>query len=137
VKTSLRWRHTTFYGDLPVHYVAAGGLLSYGIPQVDPYLRAASYVDRILRGANPAELPVEAADKLELMINLKTAKALGLPFHPRSFPSQRGDRMRRREFIGLFGGDPYRSNGGSGDRVGSVMSRHPRRHARGVKTVLL
>jgi putative ABC transport system substrate-binding protein len=59
-------------------FPASGGLLSYGVDQVDIYRRAASYVDRILRGTNPAALPVEAPTKFELVINLKTAKALGL-----------------------------------------------------------
>ena len=59
-------------------FPASGGLLSYGVDQVDIYRRAASYVDRILRGTNPAALPVEAPTKFELVINLKTANAIGL-----------------------------------------------------------
>jgi putative ABC transport system substrate-binding protein len=59
-------------------HVAAGGLISYGPDLVDQYRRAASYVDRILKGANPADLPVQAPTKYELVINLKTAKTLGL-----------------------------------------------------------
>jgi putative ABC transport system substrate-binding protein len=55
-----------------------GGLLSYGVDQVDTWRRAATYVDRILRGAKPAELPVQLPTKFQLLINLKTAKALGL-----------------------------------------------------------
>jgi putative ABC transport system substrate-binding protein len=60
------------------HYVAEGGLISYGIVLADLLRRAASYVDRILRGAKPGELPVELPVKFELVINLKTAKALGV-----------------------------------------------------------
>jgi putative tryptophan/tyrosine transport system substrate-binding protein len=55
-----------------------GGLLSYGPDQVDIWRRAATYVDRILRGAKPAELPVQLPTKYEMVVNLKTAKALGL-----------------------------------------------------------
>ena len=55
-----------------------GGLLSYGVDQVDTWRRAASYVDRILRGAKLAELPVQFPAKFEMAVNLKTAKALGL-----------------------------------------------------------
>jgi ABC-type uncharacterized transport system substrate-binding protein len=59
-------------------YAASGGLLSYGTEVGDQFRRAAAYVDRILKGAKPAELPVQAPTKFELVINLKTAKALGL-----------------------------------------------------------
>ena len=59
-------------------FVAAGGLISYGPNFTDQYRRAAGYVDRILRGEKPADLPVQAPNKYELAINLKTAKALGL-----------------------------------------------------------
>ena len=55
-----------------------GGLLSYGPDPVDPYHRAATYVDRILRGAKPEELPVQLPTKFEMVVNLKTARALGL-----------------------------------------------------------
>ena len=58
--------------------VAGGGLISYGPDTIDPYRRAAGYVDRILKGEKPAELPVQASTKYKLVVNLKTAKALGL-----------------------------------------------------------
>jgi putative ABC transport system substrate-binding protein len=63
-------------------FAQEGGLASYGVNLNDQYRRAASYVDRILKGANPADLPVQAPDKFELIINLKTAKALGLTVPP-------------------------------------------------------
>jgi putative ABC transport system substrate-binding protein len=63
-------------------FVRDGGLFSYGVDLVDHYRRAASYVDRILRGAKPADLPVQFPTKFEMVVNLKTAKALGLAVPP-------------------------------------------------------
>jgi putative ABC transport system substrate-binding protein len=59
-------------------FVRDGGLLSYGVDPVEIYRRAATYVDRILRGAKPGDLPVQLPTKFEMVVNLKTAKALGL-----------------------------------------------------------
>jgi putative ABC transport system substrate-binding protein len=60
------------------HFVATGGLVSYDADYIDQYQRAASYVDRILKGEKPADLPVQAPTKYETVVNLKTAQALGL-----------------------------------------------------------
>ena len=61
-----------------INFTRDGGLLSYGPDPVETFRRAATYVDRILRGEKPGDLPVQFATKFELVINLKTAKALGL-----------------------------------------------------------
>jgi putative ABC transport system substrate-binding protein len=76
ISTASRYRVPAMY---PFRYVAAeGGLISYGVDVADQYRHAAGYVDRILKGAKPRELPVQRPTKFELAINLKTAKALGL-----------------------------------------------------------
>jgi putative ABC transport system substrate-binding protein len=72
-------------------FTELGGLVSYGIDQLDLYRRAATYADRILKGAKPSELPVQAPVKFELVINLKTAKELGLDVPP--LLQQRADEV--------------------------------------------
>ena len=63
-------------------FAAEGGLICYGFDQIDSWRGAATYVDRILRGEKPGELPVQAPTKFELVVNLKTAKALGFNIPP-------------------------------------------------------
>ena len=107
-------------------YVEAGGLMSYGPNFPDLFRRAADFVDKILRGAKPADIPVEQPTKFDLVINLTTAKALGLDDPAvAARPRRRGDRMKRREFITLLGGAAAawplaaraQQRGDAGDRI--------------------
>jgi putative ABC transport system substrate-binding protein len=76
VNLAARYKLAAVYYDRDI--VTSGGLISYGPELIDQFRRAAGYVDRILKGARPTDLPVQAPIKFELAINLKTAKALGL-----------------------------------------------------------
>ena len=85
--------------------MTSGGLISYGPNTVEEFRNAAGYVDRILKGEKPADLPVQAPTRYELAINLKTAKALGLDRAADAARARRrGDRVKRRQFISLLGG---------------------------------
>ena len=80
LKLAAQYKLPAIYANRPA--AVDGGLISYGPDRVDEYRRAASYVDRILKGEKPADLPVQAPTKYELVVNLKTAKALGLEVPP-------------------------------------------------------
>ena len=80
VNLAAKYRLPTIYPF--VFFVKKGGLISYGIDTVDLFGRSAAYVDRILKGAKPADLPIQQPTKFEMAINLKTAKALGLVVPP-------------------------------------------------------
>ncbi|HET6222347.1 MAG TPA: ABC transporter substrate binding protein, partial [Dongiaceae bacterium] len=80
LQATLRHRVPAIYVNR--YFVRAGALLSYGNNALDQYRRAASYVDRVLKGGRPADLPVQAPVKFELAINLKTARTLGLAVPP-------------------------------------------------------
>src|SRR5262249_26014547 len=83
--------------------VEDGGLMSYGVELRESWRRTAAFVDKILKGTKPSDLPVEFSTKLELVINLTAAKVLGLDVPPTPRPRRRGG-VRRRAFITLLGG---------------------------------
>ena len=109
-------------------FITGGGLICYGPNELEQYRRAAGYVDRILKGEKPADLPVQAPTKYETVINLKTAKALGLDVPPAfARPCRRGHRVKRREFITLLGGATALAARGGGAAVHDAGGRFPQR----------
>jgi ABC-type uncharacterized transport system substrate-binding protein len=80
ITLAARHKLPAVYGDR--HSVSGGGLISYGPDRVDQYRQAAAYIDRILKGEKPGDMPVQAPTRYELVINLKTAKALSLAVPP-------------------------------------------------------
>src|SRR5262249_42158869 len=83
-------------------FAREGGLLSYGVDLADPYRRAASYVDRILRGAKPGDLPVQFPTKFEMVVNRKTAKALRPCRTPTDSTARRRDHRITAGYVGLW-----------------------------------
>ena len=88
---AIKYRLPSMHADSP--YVQAGGLMSYSTNDADQFRRAAVYVDKILKGVKPADLPVEQAANFEFVINLKTAKQIGLTIPPNVLA--RADRVIR------------------------------------------
>jgi putative tryptophan/tyrosine transport system substrate-binding protein len=105
------------------YFAASGGLVSYGVDSRDIFRRAASYVDRILKGESPSELPVQAPTKFEFVINLKTATALGLTVPP--------SLLARAAKLSNEAAAVHRGFGRRGDRVGRVRLGRSSRNARG------
>jgi len=89
VDLAARYRFPAVYAGAA--YAGTSALMSYGVDWIEQYRRAASYVDRILKGERPADLPVQAPTKYALVINLKTAKALGLTVPQSLLAGRRGD----------------------------------------------
>jgi putative ABC transport system substrate-binding protein len=91
VELAVKYRLPAIYARKD--FVASGGLMSYGTDQTEPYKRVAVMADKILKGTKPAEIPVETPTKFEFIINLKTAKQLGLKIPPNVLA--RADRVIR------------------------------------------
>jgi putative ABC transport system substrate-binding protein len=112
-----RWATPAIY---PIRWFAdVGGLMSYGAAAHELTQLMGTYIGKILQGARPADLPIQESAKFELIINLKTAKALGLTLPATPGPCRRGDRMRRRDFIMALAG--------ATTGVSAVRGQEPRR----------